>query len=238
MKTNYGAIVEQYLRYTSDDNINDPELRLGRMPALAALGDLRGKTVLDFGCGPATNSRRLVDAGAKVIGLDIYPSTLEKAREVDPSGDYGPNRGLLAKELEGVTIDHILASFSICVVPDRELRYHMRDMHKLLSPGGKFVIIEPNQEKSHGIQYKSLHYHKREVVKTGDLVEVTLGSGKDAILLTDDIYRCHDDYRKLLKEAGFRIERFEEPVPAEDWGDEWEMERKYPPFLLIVATNR
>lgn len=213
------------------------QLRLGRMPAHAALGCLQGKTVLDFGCGPATNSQRLVAAGARVIGLDVDPLVIEKARQVDPQGDYRVWRGLLAKELRGsVNINCILMSFSFCVIPDREIRYILPDMREILPRDGKLVIIEPNQEKAHGVQYPSLHYHRKEGVKTGDFVHVTLGSGKDAILLTDDIYRRHDDYCKLLEEAGFHIELMQEPVPDRNWGEGWELLQKYPPFVLIVAS--
>lgn len=235
MKTNYGKVVDQYLHYTSDSNLNDPELRLGRMPALAALGDLQGKTVLDFGCGPATNSRKLKEAGARVIGFDVDPLVINKARSEDPLSDYRVYRGLLAHEL-GDVIHCILMSFSFCVIPDREVRYILRDMRKMLHPGGRLIVVEPNQEKAHGIKYQSLHYHRKEGVQTGDLVNVTLGSGDNAILLTDDIYRRHNDYRELLREAGFEVERLEEPAPNPEWGNEWEMTRKYPPFFLIVAT--
>ena len=126
-------------------------------------------------------------------------------------------------------------SFSFCVIPDREIRYILRDMRAILHKGGKLVIVEPNQEKAHGIRYTSLHYHKKEGVRTGDFVDVTLGSGENAILLTDDIYRRHDDYRRLLEEAGFTIERMEEPLPPKDWGEGRELLEKYPPFVLIVA---
>jgi SAM-dependent methyltransferase len=235
MKTDYGQVVDQYQHYTRDDNLRDPELRLGRMPAHAALGQVRGKTILDFGCGPATNSPRLKAAGARVIGLDVDPLVIEKARQEDVEGDYRVWRGLLAKELAGVRVDHILMSFSFCVIPDREMRYTLRDMRQILGKGGRLVIAEPNQEKAHGVKYSSLHYHYKAGVQTGDLVNVTLGSGENAILLTDDIYRLHDDYRSLLEVAGFTIERMEEPVPDASWGEGWELLAQYPPFVLIVA---
>ena len=144
MKSDYGKFSDQYMHYTSDENPTDLELRLGRTPALAALGSLQGKCVLDFGCGPATNSRRLVKSGARVIGFDADPIVIKKARQQDTQGDYRVYRGLLAKELGGVCIDCILMSFSYCVIPDREVRYILRDMRKILGEGGKLVIIARN----------------------------------------------------------------------------------------------
>jgi len=41
--------------------------------AFHLLGDVRGKTVLDFGCGTGENLVPLVERGARVIGMDISP---------------------------------------------------------------------------------------------------------------------------------------------------------------------
>lgn len=230
MKTDYGTIVKKYTCYTS--NPEDAEARLGRMPALA---HVKGKVIVDLGCGPATCGKLLSDAGATVIGLDISPKVIEEARQVDPKGDYRVYRGLLAEKLRGAEIDCILMSFSFCVIPDREIRYMLRDIRRIISGAARLVIIEPNQERAHGIKYRNVHYHRKKGVQTGDYVHVTLGTGEGAIQLYDDIYRTHADYQELLEEAGFVIETMTEPRPEDDWGKEWEMERKYPPFLLITA---
>ena len=234
MKTDYGSIAKTYAKYK--DNTNLAEWRLGHEPVLVELEQFAGQTILDFGCGPANFSSALSQQGFKVIGVDRDERVIEEARISDALGDYRVYRGLLAEELTGQKVEAIIATFSFCVVSDTELRYILRDMRQLLDSGGKLIILEPNLEKALGVQYANLHYHRKEGVRSGDLVEVTLGSGKDAILLTDDIYRTHTDYRQLLEEAGFTIEEMVEPQPGDDWGDEWEMERKIPPFILIIAS--
>ncbi len=235
MKTNYGQIVERYETYKKD--FGNAEYQLGHRQLLEAMGPAAGLRILDFGCGPANFSQELSGQNAQIIGLDADPAVIERARSIDPKGEYRIYRGLLAEELAGRETDAIIATFSFCLIPDRELRYILRDMRQLLRPGGRVFIVEPNQGRAHGIQYANLHYHRKEGVQSGDLVEVTLGSGENAILLTDDIYRTHEDYRQLLEEAGFTIERWEEPKPGDDWGDEWDMERQTPPFLFITATR-
>lgn len=232
-KTNYGSIVDAYLGYKNNSEL--AEWKLGHLPILATMGSVAGQTILDFGCGPANFSLVLSEQGAAVIGFDADPVVIEQARQHDPHGDYRVNRGLLAQDLVGVKIDTIIATFSFCVVPDRELRYVLRDMRTLLRPDGRILILEPNLEKAHGIKYANLHYHFMENVQTGDLVSVTLGSGENACELCDDIYRTHTDYRTLLEEAGFTIDQFEEPRPDPSWEGDWELETKFPPFLLVVA---
>ena len=232
MKTNYGSIVDAYQSYK-----NNPELaewKLGHVPLLAILGSVAGETILDFGCGPANFSVVLSELGATVIGFDADPAVIEQARQHDPRGDYRVNRGLLAEELAGVEIDTIIATFSFCLIPDRELRYILRDMRTLLKPGGRLLILEPNQLGS-GIQYANLHYHYKEGVKSGDYVHVTLGSGESSIELYDDIFRTHKDYQELLENAGFSIVRMVEPRPGPSRKGKRKLEDEYPPFLLIDA---
>lgn len=231
--TDYGKVVDLYKQYATDTNPNDAELLLGRVPALAALGDLRGKIVVDFGCGPATNGAKLTEAGAMVFGFDADPVVIAEARKIHPQGNYRVNRGLIADEL-GDKVDRILMSFSFCAIPDREMRYLLRDMRKMLKKNGRLVIVEPNLERSLGIKYRNLHYLPKEGVARGDVVTVMLGSGENTFPVYD-IYRRHVEYCLLLREAGFHIEQMCEPKPGRDWDDEWGLEMEYPPFLLIVA---
>src|SRR5258708_6483362 len=44
------------------------------------LPDVRGKTVLDFGCGSGENLVPLVERGARVIGIDISPELIALSR--------------------------------------------------------------------------------------------------------------------------------------------------------------
>src|SRR4051812_15185779 len=49
--------------------------------AYALLGDVRGRPVLDFGCGSGENSIILANRGARVVGLDISASLIDLARQ-------------------------------------------------------------------------------------------------------------------------------------------------------------
>ncbi|MEO0677550.1 MAG: magnesium protoporphyrin IX methyltransferase [Pseudomonadota bacterium] len=72
-------------RLTSDAPVSRVRatVRAGRdeMRALmiSRLGDLRGKRVLDAGCGPGMACVALAEAGAEVVGVDISPSLIEIA---------------------------------------------------------------------------------------------------------------------------------------------------------------
>ncbi len=52
------------------------------------LQDVKGKTVLDIGCGTGRLSRQIAKAGAKVCGIDISEKMLEQARKKDTETEY------------------------------------------------------------------------------------------------------------------------------------------------------
>lgn len=60
----------------------EAHLILSRLLALHA--DLRGKDVLDAGCGEGYLARVLAQRGAQVIGIDLSPRLIEIARKKDP----------------------------------------------------------------------------------------------------------------------------------------------------------
>src|SRR5438477_5370536 len=66
--------------------------------AYALLGDVRGRTVLDFGCGSGENTLLLARRGAKVLGVDISADLINLAR-----------RRLAINELDGAA-EFVVAS--------------------------------------------------------------------------------------------------------------------------------
>jgi len=48
--------------------------------AFSLLGDIRGKTVLDLGCGTGENVIPLTELGARVVGIDISPELIMLAQ--------------------------------------------------------------------------------------------------------------------------------------------------------------
>ena len=69
---------------THREHIGRPEPRWGmwQLPEsdLQVLGDVRGKDVLELGCGAAEWSRGLAREGARPLGLDNSAARLEHAR--------------------------------------------------------------------------------------------------------------------------------------------------------------
>lgn len=124
-------------------------LRLGplRERAVEALGDVRGATVLDVGCGTGANLSLLVERvgpGGRIIGVDYSEGMLSKARQkVERYGweTVSLRRGDAA-ELGVVSepVDAVLSTYCLGIVHD--LPRALARILDLLVPGGRLAVLD------------------------------------------------------------------------------------------------
>jgi SAM-dependent methyltransferase len=102
-------------------------------------GDLRGKSVLDFGCGTGRLSGWLRRQGACVIGADVTPEMVEAARARVSDAEF--------YVMEGSSVPCRDGTFDV-VVTAYVLQYYLRDravfseVARVLRSGGQLVAIE------------------------------------------------------------------------------------------------
>ena len=105
-----------------------------------ALGDVRGRDVLDLGCGTGRHATWLVKGGARVTGLDFSEKMLERARLKVPAD----GARFIAHDLhEPLPLDD--ASFDAAVSGlvlehIRDLDGFFAEVHRVLRPGGRAVV--------------------------------------------------------------------------------------------------
>lgn len=111
------------------------------------LGQLRGRRVLDFGCGTGRLSSWLVERGAVVEGLDTSEEMLAVARENVPDARFTLTDGL-DLPVHDASQDIVL---SVTVLQyhayerERFLRI-LREMRRVLVPGGRLIALEQVHE--------------------------------------------------------------------------------------------
>ena len=111
-----------------------------RPATIGLLGDVRGRRVLDAGCGPGTLSRWLAGQGAIVTAIDVSPEMVRIAR--DRLGDSARViRADLARPLDfaaSASTDLIVSSLALHYLENWDAP--LAEFHRILTPGGAVVF--------------------------------------------------------------------------------------------------
>jgi len=112
---------------------------------LRALGDLRGKNVLECGCGPGGQLPLFARAGARVWGFDLVPEVVAVARRSCRVNGVEDRVELGVSSMEDLsypdgTFDRVVG---FGVLHHVNVALASRQVHRVLKPGGVAVFSEP-----------------------------------------------------------------------------------------------
>ncbi len=183
--------ISEKIGYTEKELKAIPEganlgLGCGNPVALASLRD--GETVLDLGSGAGFDcflAAQKVGKNGIVIGVDMTPEMVEKARENARKGNY-ENIEFRLGEIEDLpladnSVDVIISNCVINLSPDKQRVF--REAFRVLKPGGRLVISDL-------VLLKELP----DFIKNS--IEAYIGCLSGAIM--------KDEYLKLIGKAGFQ----------------------------------
>lgn len=133
--------------------------------AFHLLGDVRGKTVLDFGCGAGENIIPLLERGAHVIGLDISPDLIGVARRRLADAVAHADLRIASAYATSLPDESIDVIFSMALIHHLEIDPVLREMQRILAKGGKVILREP-------IRFSSRYAYLRNLLPArGDISE-------------------------------------------------------------------
>jgi ubiquinone/menaquinone biosynthesis C-methylase UbiE len=158
----------------------------------AAPGAETGPALLDVGCGVGNFHPLLADGVGRIVGIDVSPECIAVARERQPAVEYAVYDGTHVP-YPNAAFDAVYASNVMHHVPVAQRPALVREMRRVLKPGGVIVIFEHNP-------FNPL---TRYVVGRCEF-------DKDAVLLR------RQESETLLREAGFSAvaSRFILTLPA------------------------
>jgi 2-polyprenyl-3-methyl-5-hydroxy-6-metoxy-1,4-benzoquinol methylase len=109
------------------------------------LGDVRGKTVLDFGCGNGENTVLLAHRGAKVYGMDISHDIIKIAEHRLKLNGITDGVSFFVSSAHDIALsdESVDVIFGMAILHHLELPLVAREVRRVLRPGGRAIFEEP-----------------------------------------------------------------------------------------------
>lgn len=112
-------------------------------PAIATLGDLRGRRVLDFGCGHGMAGVVMARRGAQVTACDLSPGYVREA-----AGRARANEAAIDFTVaDGHQLPFATGCFDLiwghAILHHLEIRRCVEELRRVLRPGGRLTLCEP-----------------------------------------------------------------------------------------------
>lgn len=199
-------------------------------PMLARLDAGSIQTAADIGCGEGRFCRMMRDRGIRTIGVDPTAALIDRARALDPTGDYRV-MGAEALDLADASVD--LALFYLSLIDILDLNSAVAEARRIVRPGGRVLVAnlqgfntaavpqgwtrEPDGTRRFCID----HYLEERPV-------LTEWRGISII----NWHRPLSIYMTALLDHGFTLRHFSEPGPTTD-GDKADRYRRIPNFMVM-----
>jgi SAM-dependent methyltransferase len=195
-----------------------------------------GLRALDFGCGTGRSTRFLRELGFDVIGVDISASMLERARELDPGGDYRlvPDGALPGLEL--ASFDLILSVFTFDNIPAIEHKTTLcRALGRLLANNGRIVnlVSAPEIYVNEWASFSTRDFPENRDAVSGQEVRIVMLDVDDDRPVTDILCSGHY-YRMAFEQASLTVEAAYRPLGRADDPFDWVSEMTISPWVIYV----
>jgi SAM-dependent methyltransferase len=178
---------------------------------LGLCGEVRGLDVLDVGCGEGRFCRMLATRGARTIGVDPTVELIDAARLRQPGGVYHAAGGE-ALPLPEASVDLVVSYVSLVDIPD--YRAAVREMARVLRPGGRCVVANLNSFATATTQYWARDEEGHKLHWTMDNYMVPRPARAEwAGMSIVNWHRPLSAYLQAFLGAGFTLEHFDEPMP-------------------------
>lgn len=181
-----------------------------RPATLSLMPEVKGKRVLDAGCGSGVYSEWLIERGAEIVAVDASPKMVELAKQrLGSSVDV--RQADLSQPLtflQDSSFDVVLCPLVLEYIEDWHLPF--AEVYRVLRPEGHFVFSVSHPLHDY-LYFKSNNYFETELVggewRGFEGVRVYMPSFRRSLEAT----------LSPLAEAGFYLEKIVEPKPTDEF---------------------
>ncbi len=233
----FGELYPLLYPHRSDKAAN---YEIGRLVDFLGLRDSDRK-VLDLACGNGRHMAALQESGLRVYGLDLSLALLEQA-----TGRSGPGGRLVRGDMRYIPfregfdlVVNLFTSFGY-FSDDRENEKVLREMARVLEPGGRLVIDHINtaalqrtlvrEDSRFGNGFHMLQRRRIEDRRVKKDITITWDNGEITTLCEDVRLYTDVEMRGLLMSSGFAEVRFFGSTRGEAFNDDSER-------MIVIAEK-
>ena len=202
---------------------------------LEVLGDIRGRRILDLGCGEGWNTRIVAKKGANVTGVDFSVRLIDYAALQEKKDKLGIDYLVLdacnLHKFKRNSFDIVICFMALQDIDNYQDA--IKEVHRVLKKGGRFVFAVPHpcfEKRMDGDKVISGWEHKKKtkdksdkgapflkVDRYFDTCGYTIAWNMKRLthhFETTSFHRTLSDYADALYKAGLMISRLKEPKPT------------------------
>ncbi|MFW5985153.1 MAG: class I SAM-dependent methyltransferase [Halanaerobiaceae bacterium] len=175
-----------------------------------------GEKVLDAGCGTGNFSLKLAQMGLEVVGVDISEPMLDKARKkvakTDDNLQISFNKmDVLELQFPEESFSGVFSMATIEFIPDSKKENFIREMLRVVKPGGKVLIGTITSDSEWGKMYKKQAQEQDSVFsqaqfttpeKLNQIEKDKLQASKECLFISPDIDEKNISRKREKKLAG------------------------------------
>ncbi|MGG3942587.1 class I SAM-dependent methyltransferase [Peribacillus psychrosaccharolyticus] len=206
---------------------------------LQLIGEVRGKKVLDLGCGDAEIGKELLEAGCSFYeGVDGSVNMVGKAQQALTSESSRIHLASMEDwDFPRESYDLVISRLALHYLED--LQKVVQQIHHSLKPGGHFIfsvqhpILTSSINNPEGEQKRS-SWLVDDYFKIGNRTEKWMG--KDVI----KYHRTIEEYFRIINDCGFRVSTLKECTPQRKYftSEEEYLRRMRVPIILLMSCEK
>ena len=200
---------------------------------------VNGTSALDFGCGTGRSTRFLQRLGFTTVGIDISREMLEKARELDPKGDYRLTANDDYSQLPLEAFDLILSAFTFDNIPTLRRKVEiLAGLKDLMNQGCRLVnlVSSPEIYVHEWASFSTKDFPENKHAKSGDKMRIIQTDTADKRPVTDILW-TPEHYLETYSQAGLAVVEAYKPLAMETEPYKWVNETRIAPWTTYVLRR-